>query len=1024
MASIIKNQIIKHLSKFAKNVKPSDITLEILKGKSELKNLELNEDVLSDLLELPPWFYIKKAFVNRVAVKIPWTSLKTNPIHIVCDEITVEIGLKSNANMPSGFQMPPTSNSYGFIDKVIEGLSVSVNNVEIEFNLEAFRGSISLSRLCLESRSPFWKPVSDLRQTRVSDHTINQTIIYKYISWQLLRIEASNDNSDSSTQKRPNAPLRLLTTDGNCRIAIKKNTLDGSVIAGKIQLILNAILWVGTLSQIRSVVSFSKHIIELAKKSGDSSSSSKPSNMSPSSSKQQMSNGVSQSEVFKKFNFLETSFHLYIEKFDLHLCDDNSRSSEFPATWDIQNGAMQVTLLRISTDLYMNHSVRKGRSGWVLYSSENPCTDWNNRIIAGSFDSFSRTLSENDFLTLTKVWQTLQSMNLILRIDDMVIECVSDINTKKDCIEHMFVSNVAARSTLPVNMGIIHFEFATYEYLSSSGLPKPPNTIYIALGPFEAKIDPRTIRWIAYVANQMKDIIPMETINEMSSSQSDDHETIVRIEMTMPKVILNSWYPFDVDERYPSNFNINMSTVTITNCKSVMEPFLFSSFNSLDLKNIEKIDTAQANELKQLLKSIKENKIESLLSTKNWNFCLDPIWIDSDFGRNTPNLNILKDIPIMGMIIPSDKGISVLVEPQAVTQLTFNHYQFVFLTTLLAKITNLIDTLDEDEEFFCKVIKDTPAPSLFSLFININETLLRLLLPSTPIINPYEIEKIPNDALETPVQNTTMSLPEALPDISLCNGLTTNILNTCNSSPIGTPLKHSNAQSSNFLEFGVIGETNFDGMSIIGDTFSIATEMSDDETFANQLEGSEEDIFGNSHIAVAEEAILEEVNYKSVQAYDQYIDQKSNILNGYISNLQTIVLGNGSKSLVQGYINDISLRESFDQHNLEAHCISSMNNTIQLFKDVIYDCNLQPKINFTVDAVKKVCPRLNVDVCDLKLDLTDPIISQLGPFFDDDLIDEDPIKIVVNVKNTILGIDDPKKKSKLKIKVNDVIIEK
>ncbi|EJW77272.1 hypothetical protein WUBG_11820 [Wuchereria bancrofti] len=53
MTSIIKNQIIKHLSKFVRNITADQISVQILSGKGELKNIELNEIVLSEVDTYP-----------------------------------------------------------------------------------------------------------------------------------------------------------------------------------------------------------------------------------------------------------------------------------------------------------------------------------------------------------------------------------------------------------------------------------------------------------------------------------------------------------------------------------------------------------------------------------------------------------------------------------------------------------------------------------------------------------------------------------------------------------------------------------------------------------------------------------------------------------------------------------------------------------------------------------------------------------------------------------------------------------
>ena len=56
--------------RFAKNLTSDKINISSLKGEGELSNLELNEDVLTNLLELPTWLRITKAVCNRVAIKV------------------------------------------------------------------------------------------------------------------------------------------------------------------------------------------------------------------------------------------------------------------------------------------------------------------------------------------------------------------------------------------------------------------------------------------------------------------------------------------------------------------------------------------------------------------------------------------------------------------------------------------------------------------------------------------------------------------------------------------------------------------------------------------------------------------------------------------------------------------------------------------------------------------------------------------------------------------------------------------
>ena len=75
-------------NRFAKNLSHDQINVSTLKGEGELKNLELNEEVLTDLAELPSWLRLSRATCNRVSLRIQWTKLKSVPIQLSLDEVS------------------------------------------------------------------------------------------------------------------------------------------------------------------------------------------------------------------------------------------------------------------------------------------------------------------------------------------------------------------------------------------------------------------------------------------------------------------------------------------------------------------------------------------------------------------------------------------------------------------------------------------------------------------------------------------------------------------------------------------------------------------------------------------------------------------------------------------------------------------------------------------------------------------------------------------------------------------------
>lgn len=109
------------------------------------------------------------------------------------------------------------SAKYSFINKVIDGITVAVNTVQITFKSPAFVASVQISRIIVESRTPSWQK-GDLRVTRLKGPDGSELLIFKELEWQTARIEASSTKDEGLT------PLRLLTNTARCRITLKKRT--------------------------------------------------------------------------------------------------------------------------------------------------------------------------------------------------------------------------------------------------------------------------------------------------------------------------------------------------------------------------------------------------------------------------------------------------------------------------------------------------------------------------------------------------------------------------------------------------------------------------------------------------------------------------------------------------------------------------------------------------------------------------------------------------------------------------------
>ncbi|VDM75424.1 unnamed protein product [Strongylus vulgaris] len=165
------------------------------------------------------------------------------------------------------------------------------------------------------------------------------------IAWQLLRIEASAKADRNEKRCTINAPLRLITSGGKIRLALKKNTNDGTVVNAQIHMLLEDILWVATLPQLRSAIAFSSYLMSLVRQC--EKDYPPPVATIPSKPVETITpNGqaVTISNTYRAFDFDQTSHHLHIRKVDLHLCDDAHSSITYPPGWDIESGAMQIII--------------------------------------------------------------------------------------------------------------------------------------------------------------------------------------------------------------------------------------------------------------------------------------------------------------------------------------------------------------------------------------------------------------------------------------------------------------------------------------------------------------------------------------------------------------------------------------------------------------------------------------------------------------------------------------------------------
>ncbi|KAM4038800.1 bridge-like lipid transfer protein family member 3B [Anomaloglossus baeobatrachus] len=613
MAGIIKKQILKHLSRFTKNLSPDKINLSTLKGEGQLTNLELDEDVLQNMLDLPTWLAINKVFCNKAAIRIPWTKLKTHPITLSLDKVIMEMSTCEEpraCNGPSPLVTASGQSEYGFAEKVVEGISLSVNSIIIRIRAKAFNASFELSQLRIYSVNANWQ-LSDLRFTRIQDPQRGEVLTFKEINWQMIRIEA--DAIQSSEHEIMSAPVRLITNQSKIRVTLKRRLKDCNVLASKLVLVLDDLLWVLTDSQLKAMVQYAKSLSEAIEKStaqrkSNAASAEPAQSWTPPTSSQQVKTQQTSAtaeqnqailKLFRDFDVKETSYHLVISHLDLHICDD-IHSSEKVLDRRITGGAMQLSFSNLTVDYYPYHREGDSCSHWMYYgdATKTRCS-WAQELLQefkcnadmlkqavkdhgsgsptksmpnitnqyGLPGSDSSSKGSFPTATLEQLKSKLMSSSFVVRLADFNIYQVSTAEQCRSSPKTMISCNKKSLY-LPQEMSAIHIEFTEYYFPDGKDFPIPSPNLYVQLNALQLNVDERSILWLnQFILDLRQSVDQFMAMYKLNDSSKSDEHIDIRLDGLMLKLIIPSQTKSDCHHDQPTAISVQTSEMIASNTR-------------------------------------------------------------------------------------------------------------------------------------------------------------------------------------------------------------------------------------------------------------------------------------------------------------------------------------------------------------------------------------------------------------------------------------------------------------------------
>uniref|UniRef100_A0A8C7P025 Bridge-like lipid transfer protein family member 3B n=1 Tax=Oncorhynchus mykiss TaxID=8022 RepID=A0A8C7P025_ONCMY len=612
-------QPISHLSEFAKNLSPDKINLSTLKGEGQLTNLELDEEVLQSMLDLPTWLAINKVGCNKAAIRIPWTKLKTHPISLTLDKVVMEMSTCDEPRPPNGPSPIATASGqseYGFAEKVVEGISLSINSIVVKISAKAFNASFELSQLQVYSVNTSWS-LSDLRFTRIQDPHRGEILTFKEISWQMIRIEA--DAIQSAQNEMLSAPIRLITNQSKIRVTLKRRSKDCNVVASKLILILDDLLWVLTDSQLKAMVQYAKSLSEAMDKSAQQRKSMATEDQVHSSAppsaqqvrSQQVSSGTAADQsatmanLFAAFDVCETSHHLQITHLDLHICDDihakDRAQCVFLCLYTISisdksrylDNGFNLVFCFLSSPPFISLSPGESCLHWMQYSEATKAREGWARSLLEEFKSNVEMLktakrdregpanshsspqhgkistSSTSILSSPQTPRAqLLSSSIVLRIADFSIYQVSTADQRRSSPKAMISCNKKSLY-LPPEMPAIHIEFTEYYFPDGKDYPIPCPNLYVQLNALQLVLDPRSLVWCNLFTLDLRQSLEqfMELYKLNDEEQKPDEHIDIRVDGLMLKLVV----PTDRDPSYPQDLprsvSVQCSEMVATNTR-------------------------------------------------------------------------------------------------------------------------------------------------------------------------------------------------------------------------------------------------------------------------------------------------------------------------------------------------------------------------------------------------------------------------------------------------------------------------
>ncbi|XP_055352171.1 bridge-like lipid transfer protein family member 3B isoform X1 [Paramacrobiotus metropolitanus] len=593
MTSFVKTQLTNYLAKFIKNFERDQLKLSVTKGRFELTDLDFDEDLLTNLMELPTWLKVDRISCNRLYVKIGWRKIQSLPLHIHLDEVTVQMATCPELRTPtppvSVFSMPDMPEmKYRLPHKILDGAIITMNKLRISFVTQLMKAEIELLQLRTYPSTPEWQQTDNIAKSRVKNQDLDETLIFRQLDFDSMKCElASTGDNENQSQ-----PIALITSDDNVRIIMKRRLSDAAVLAVKIDNILEKIQLKLSETEMKSAVEFVRDIMALIEASTAQTRILKAQNKYVAKQKSSktmdefMKKHVGEeynaqtekrphfkdakARYFMRNTIWESSQHLLFKTIDLLIIHDNAMPESFPEYRQYKRYAgasMTFHIENLRADVYPFHLVSESANSWMARQHMVPGSEvWRSALLSG----YRRELASVNSSLFEEDVKHLMSSTIVVGIGDMTIYpliTAKDVQCGNRPQELPFLSFQKTEFGLPSSIPAIELCRTQYYYAKQVQWPVPKASLFVSVSPMRIALDAKTVDWMTLMSLHVAfDLIKKLRSLELfmvGSPEPSTVKTLLRVEAYFPRIFFPK--SFESEEGRRSGIQLQIASLVVSN---------------------------------------------------------------------------------------------------------------------------------------------------------------------------------------------------------------------------------------------------------------------------------------------------------------------------------------------------------------------------------------------------------------------------------------------------------------------------